>query len=61
MGPGPAAFRMGRTPAAEDRWAERMPMFCATIAAREGPAARAACLAALGPPAAAQVSLAPRP
>ena len=60
MGPGPPTFRMGSAPAAEDRWAERVPLFCATITAREGPAAQAACLAALGPAPTAQVSLGPR-
>jgi hypothetical protein len=62
MGEGPAAFRMGQAPSAEDRWAERAPLLCATIAARQGAAAQAACLAALAPPAAeAQASLRPRP
>lgn len=62
MGEGPAAFRMGRAPAAEDRWADRAPLLCATIAARQGVAAQAACLAAFAPPVAeAQASLRPRP
>lgn len=62
MGEGPAIFRMGRAPAARERWAERAPLLCATLAARQGPNALAACLAALaGPAAEAQASLRPRP
>ncbi len=62
MGEGPAAFRMGRAPSAEDRWVERAPLLCATITARQAPAALAGCLAAFAHPAPeAQASLRPRP
>lgn len=62
MGEGPPAFRMGRAPAAEQRWAERAPLLCTTLAARQGAAGLALCLAALAPPGTeAQASLRPRP